>query len=466
MILSYKEKLNMKEIPQPVNTSETKFLVTFFDKLNYNKITYAVLRNYKYLPYDLKGSDIDLFVCEDDFKKFHKILKETAEQFNGYEISILRTPTVKDVSVSGFYDNEWWGVRFDTFTYIGTNECSIFANNYITDRIEYHNSLKVVSKNDADVLGFIKELIGAKKYSKRYSEGALKAYVNAQEQYYKAFCETLPIDIVTSYLIPLLKDELLFSEKICFIIYNGYKSKSLKNGIKSDLLNAISNYKYKLKRLVDTPGFSIAILGTDGSGKTTIINSLIPLLEKPLHNKIVYSHMRPNMLPNIAQLFGKPKVEGPNTKPHNGQVSGVIISALRLLYYSFDYIIGYWIIVNTTLAKKTTIWFFDRYYYDYLIDQKRASINLPIWVIKFIGIFIPKPDLILCLGTDPNLIHSRKPELPLNEVKIQVMKLKEFCLEKDNAVWVDTGNKSIESTVDYAMNQIIINMANRYKNKS
>jgi len=443
-------------------TPEADFLIDLFSRLNKSEIIYSVLRNYEFLPYDLRGSDIDLFVCEEDFKKFHEILKESAKQYNGAIISILSTPTVKDVSISGFYDNEWWGVRFDTFIYIGTNECSIFSNSYITDRIEYHNGIKVVSKNDAFVLGFIKEIIGAKKYSKRYSEGALIAFASAEEQYYSAFCETLPVNIVTEYLIPLLKDEKIFSEKICLTIYNGYKQKTFKNGIKSYLLKAILNFKYKLNRLLDPPGFSIAILGTDGAGKTTIINSLIPLLEKPLHNKMAYSHMRPDMIPNIAQLFGRPKVDGPNTNPHNGQVSGVVISVLRLLYYSFDYIIGYWVLVNTTLAKKTTIWFFDRYYYDYLIDQKRASINLPIWVIKVVGVFIPTPDLILCLGTEPNVIYSRKPELPLNEVKIQVKKLKEFCFKKHNAVWIDTGKNSIEETINITMKEIINKMSKRY----
>ncbi|MFP4845203.1 hypothetical protein [Winogradskyella sp. PE311] len=453
----------MENISNSIKTSEADFLVALFDGLNKNEITYCVLRNFDTLPYHLNGSDIDVFVSKEDFEKFHEILIQIATKFEGKIISKLTTPSVKDVAICGFYNNEWWGIRFDTFTYIGTNECAIVSNKYIIDRIEFHNKIKVVNRNDALIIGFVKEIIGAKKYSHRYSKGALKAYNAEQENYTRAFRETLPKVLVTDCLIPLLKDESVFSKHICHKLYKGYRKKAFINNPKKHIVNTIGSFGYKLKRLIKTPGFSVAIMGTDGSGKTTVINELIPLLEKPLHNKIVCSHMRPNTIPNIAQLFGKPKVDGLNENPHQGSASGFLGSFLRLLYYTFDYIFGYWTKVNITLAKKTTIWFFDRYYYDYLIDQKRARINLPKWLINFIEVFIPAPDLIICLGAEPNLIYARKPELPLNEIKKQINKLKTFSKTKENAVWVDTGENSLETTINLTMLHIINKMSNRYQ---
>jgi energy-coupling factor transporter ATP-binding protein EcfA2 len=444
-------------------TAETNFLVDFFSLLNQNNITYCILRNYESLPYDLKGSDIDLFVQKCDFELLHIILENCAKKFGGNVISKLTAPSVKDVAITGYHNGEWWGVRFDTFTYIGTNDYSIFSNEYIINRIEFYNDIKVVKKNDALVIGFIKEIIGAKKYSKKYAKGALKAYREEQEIYDNAFCDTLSADIVEGFLIPLLKNKMFFSHKTCGILFRGYKKRAFKNDPINFLTNIFFNLKYKFVRLLKTPGFSIAVLGTDGAGKSTIINMLTPLLQKSLHNEISYSHMRPNMFPNIAQLFGKPYDSTPNTNPHGGGQSNFGISLIRLTYYWIDYVIGYWVVVNITLAKKTTIWFFDRYYYDYIIDQKRGGIKLPIGIIKLFGIFVPTPDLILCLGTTPELINSRKPELPIEDVRIQVQKLKSFCANNKNAFWIETGNKSIESTVNYAMVQIILSMSNRYK---
>ena len=446
-------------------TSDSSFLIDFFTELNQQQIIYCVLRNYDSLPNDLKGSDIDLFVKKSNFNLFHTILENCANKFGGKVISVLNAPSVKDVAVTGNYNGKWWGVRFDTFTYIGTNDYSIFSNEFIISRIEFHNNIKVVKKNDAFIIGFVKEIIGAKNYSMRYAVGALKAYEEEAEIYDKALCETLSSVNVKNDLIPILNGKQHFTEKTCAIIFKGYRKKAFKKSPIQFLKNMFLNFGNKFYRLIFTPGFSVAVLGTDGAGKSTIINRLIPLLEKPLHNKISYSHMRPNLFPNIAQLFGKPYDNALNANPHEGKQSNFMMSLFRLTYYWVDYIIGFWVVVNLNLAKKTTIWFFDRYYYDYMIDQKRSGIKLPVWIIKFYGIFVPTPDLILCLGTEPELISSRKPELPLDELERQVSELKSFCKTKSNAIWIDTGDKSIESTVNFAMREIIFNMAKRYDKK-
>ena len=101
------------------------------------------------------------------------------------------------------------------------------------------------------------------------------------------------------------------------------------------------------------------------------------------------------------------------------------------------------------------------YYYDYLIDQKRAKINLPIWIVKVFQFFVPKPNIIFCLGAEPELIYKRKPELPLKEVERQVTKLKEFCESNKRAIWIDTGT-SIEDSCNQVIESIILK-ANNYK---
>ena len=109
------------------------------------------------------------------------------------------------------------------------------------------------------------------------------------------------------------------------------------------------------------------------------------------------------------------------------------------------------------MVKKSSIWIFDRYYFDYLIDQKRARISLPIWIIRGVKFFIPEPDLILCLGTEPEIIFKRKPELPLNELTEQVKKLKSFCESENRAVWIDTGNtldKTVQKTLEVIVNKM------------
>lgn len=76
-----------------------------------------------------------------------------------------------------------------------------------------------------------------------------------------------------------------------------------------------------------------------------------------------------------------------------------------------DYTLGYMKVVSPIIHLKSKIFIFDRYYYDYYIDQKRSKTNLPYWIVRFGEILLPKPDLILCLGGDPEKSTNvnRKP---------------------------------------------------------
>jgi len=75
---------------------------------------------------------------------------------------------------------------------------------------------------------------------------------------------------------------------------------------------------------------------------------------------------------------------------------------------------------------------------------------------------VPKPDVILCLGADPEIIHDRKPELPLEETKRQIEALRRFCDSNKRAVWIDTGC-SIQDSVDQALEAITTRIAARYE---
>ena len=104
----------------------------------------------------------------------------------------------------------------------------------------------------------------------------------------------------------------------------------------------------------------------------------------------------------------------------------------------------------------------DRYYYEYMIDPRRCAVKLPRGWARFWSWFIPKTDLILCLGGNPEKIYARKPETSLEEVKRQVAALKKFCEGNRRAVWIDTTTSKKES-MDAALTAITQRMSRRYK---
>ncbi len=198
-------------------------------------------------------------------------------------------------------------------------------------------------------------------------------------------------------------------------------------------------------------GYTIVFLGTDGSGKTTIIDRVTPFLNEKFPNNVYYEHLRPNWIPTISKLLGRKGTSKPETDPHRNDKSGVISSLFRFIYYFVDYTLGYWFKIYPKKAFKSCVWIFDRYYYEYLIDQRRTRVTLPYWILKAGQFLIPEPDLIICLGANPKAIYSRKPEMTLEEVTRQVNELSAFCKKHKNAVWVDTSctvEHSVKSTLD------------------
>lgn len=428
------------------------FLINFFTLLEKNAIEYCILRNYQTLPHSAGNSDIDILVMPDDLKKFYEIFDISLNN-NGGKIIIQYGKLTPRICVAGTINNEYYGIQFDVHEGIlPYQDTNMYPVESIFNNIKIYNNIKVADDNDSDILAFLKEIFHNGFCKEKYFLAAKKVWLSNNKYknelrkiYTNEFINMFEIVIQNDYDINNIKKLSLIGRK------------NLKNGIKKKL----SNIKSKFYRFFKTPGFTIAILGTDGAGKTTIINNIREPLNEAVHNSFYYEHMRPNLIPNIAQLFNKSKNEGPVTNPHQSKTSGFFGSLVRICYYSFDYTIGYLIKVYPVIVKKSSIWVFDRYYYDYIIDPKRARLNLPEWLIKGIKNFIPRPNLIICLGATPEIIFERKPELPLDEITRQVNKLKEFAKKEKNAIWVDT-DKSIKYSTEEVFKIIIKKMSERY----
>lgn len=191
----------------------------------------------------------------------------------------------------------------------------------------------------------------------------------------------------------------------------------------------------------------IAFLGTDGSGKTTVMNAVLPEIEKQLGQRFIVRHLRPGLLPPLGRLRGVKHEKGwVCTDPHGSKPSGFIGSGVRAVYLAIDYILGYWLVVRRVImANGIAGWIFDRYAYDMLIDPLRFRIKLPQQVLKMLLAVIPKPDLVICLGGDAKAIYKRKPETTLEEVARQLELLKDLQSSDSRIRWIDS-TESLEKT--------------------
>lgn len=437
--------------------TKKEFISNLFKDFKLNKIQYFVYGEYSALPDNTGGSDIDIVINDKDLELVKKIIEKIYKS-NGVILgSFYTNPT----SLFYRFITTEWGVQIDIFfkgfMYKGIEYYS--KQNIIKDIIS-HNDINVLRIDKAYYIGFFKEVIHLGKAKDKYINGFIKE-VNSDIEYYKKEINRL------------------YGNKTEEIIFNNLEFENLKEQCKVIRENILKNFsskkkcdiiRYKIsliKRLFKTkPGYVIAILGTDGSGKSTIINNITPILNEGFHNGVIYNHLRPNVIPDLGVVLGKKEKNKEIrvvSNPHAEKQSGFVGSLIRWGYYMIDYTLGYLKAVYQVIHTKSKIFIFDRYYYDYYIDQKRSKTNLPNWVLKFGEFFVSKPDIILCLGGDPEKIYNRKPETSLEEVTRQTNALKDFCSNHKNAVWIDTCT-DIQTSTDEAMNAICDMMDNRFSN--
>lgn len=428
-----------------MHITSVEYTNDLFNMINQSAIKYCVLRNFIHLPESTGNSDLDILIHYESIHDFDQLIKQFIYQFKLKLVSVIEDGQYSKYCIS---DNNW-GIQIDVFkgaVYFGNKE--IIPSSILFANTEIYNNVYVLNDRVAALLSFLKELLNNKDCEQKY-------IIDLQTKFDSLDVKAVFLSQFSPHFISYLNLNLHKLKKESLIQLYQISKKSFKKP-------KLFKINFKIRRLFRQPGFFIAFLGSDGSGKSTIIENISPILSKAFHNAVYYEHMRPNKLPSIARLFGKKEEFNKLvTNPHGSSSSGFLGSLLRWLYYTFDYTFGFYSKVWPKKAICSCVWIFDRYYYDFLIDSKRGRIKLPRWLLKLGEFFVPEPDLILCLGTDAQTIYKRKPELSLDEVERQVLGLKKFCDSNRRAVWIDTG-KDIDISSYDALDVIITMMSKRF----
>ena len=166
--------------------------------------------------------------------------------------------------------------------------------------------------------------------------------------------------------------------------------------------------------------FTISFSGVDGAGKTTILKIVKEKLSGNGH-KVIEIRSRPSILPILSSFkYGKKQAEKNATValPRKGTNESKLSSLLRFSYYLTDYVLGqFYIYFRYTRYGYVIV--YDRFYFDYIIDAKRANLVISPRVARFFLRFIKEPDLNIFLYAPVEIIEQRKQEL--DAVTIQLL---------------------------------------------
>jgi thymidylate kinase len=182
----------------------------------------------------------------------------------------------------------------------------------------------------------------------------------------------------------------------------------------------------------------IVFLGTDGSGKSSVINAVCEGLKKEGYETRKF-HLR---APLREGRGGPPVVD-----PHGKRPYGQWLSTVKVFYLLFYYWGGHFFKVRP-LLKRNAVVLFDRYYHDMLVDPLRYCYGGSMWLARLAGKLVPQPDLWILLDAPPEILQSRKQEVPFAETVRQRKEYRKQIGEMKNGVVVDASKILDEVVAD------------------
>ena len=426
--------------------SATEHIKQIIEFLNANA-DYAVLRNFERLPDRNDSRDIDIIITRKSYKKIKQALVELIDRSGWKIITYLKSDRLityvcatttegktEIVQWDFFFDTSVWGVQlmsaqeflahkqFNGFLYYVGIECQfldkILYNCTVGSKYpEKYRATRDAAQNTDIVKKKIKQIFGCDNADECEQK-------RGKRLFFKALWSNIkrrPFGVLASIL--------LF------------------------LYTFIGNY------LRSRTGFSIGFTGPDGSGKTTVIDTILERIAPVFKTAHKYYHFRPTLFGNLGEVAHsagiKKEVDRNYSDPHRGGKTGKLNSFVRLCYYSLDYIIGYFVKVKP-VTRITRVVVFDRYYTDIICDSRRSRIYLsPKFLYWWGKLFIPTLDYNILLTASSETILARKRELDEEGIKTINAKIDYLAGKKGYTKVLNesTPQVAVYKILDYVFNE-------------
>jgi thymidylate kinase len=432
-------------------------LTWLFNEYKKNNVAYCILRNYKHLPEKCSSQDIDILIDRKSLKKAENIIFRMTEHFDLNLLPLIRKEYLSRYTIFKINSNRIFHFTIEYFT---DGEC--FAACYLkgekilAERRTYKNFFIPHPVHEA-MVSWLKTFLLTGNFKYKYKLFILET-VRLYHQEFQNLLNEIFGKKMANTIWPLIKSGNI--EKVSRYQKRMFNLILLKT-IFANPLNFMKKFLilcyFELLLRLNPSGIIVAIIGPDGSGKSTTTKEIAKIFEKIYSfNEECHIYWRPGILPLLGDLFRLEKREfkGPCTNPHAAKPSGFLFSLMRLIYYTIDYIIGYPLKILPKIARNYMI-IFDRYYYDFIIDPYRSRIKLPRFIPYLIMKFIiPKPDVVIYLDNNPDTLIKRKQEVPIEELERQLTEYRDLVSKLPNG-YIINGDRPLEDIVHEAASLIL-----------
>jgi thymidylate kinase len=408
------------------SSEQATALSAVFDALNQSEIKWLVLRNYEGLPEVNRSKDIDLGLEKENMTRAENIITETLlvhrfDRLYKEDFQYVRCLTFFNVG-----EDRVLSIKVDLLDGFVWRGAQLFEFGQLYSSRVPNKVFFVPDPVDDGVMLWMKPLLTGGFVKTRYVDDIQRVSSSYPEQFRERMLSTFG-QTLTDEVWPLIQQGRL-AETIPYqhrLAWTAWLRAVFHSPIKTLIFSLSHLISEIVRRASRKPASLISVAGPDGVGKTTFINLLKQELARILvkdPESIQVTHFRPNILPNIKQLFSGRKYDASTeefTKPHRATPASPPSSLVRLTYYWLDYLLGYWL-VNRRKCTRGMVMIFDRYFYDFIVDPRRSRINLPTWVRKLFLHLTPQPDLVFFLVCDADTVYARKQELSQEEIARQL----------------------------------------------
>jgi hypothetical protein len=175
-------------------------------------------------------------------------------------------------------------------------------------------------------------------------------------------------------------------------------------------------FRRTVERVTYPTGLVVAITGPDGAGKSALAREL-PEACRGLFRRDSHFHWRPGVLPRPGSLLGR-DVSDPS-EPHGRDAHGRGASAVLLVYFWIDFVIGTWLRFSLP-RRRSALVLVERGWWDIEADPLRYRLNPPPRLLRALGRLLPRPQIAFTLVGDADVLLDRKQELTRQEVERQL----------------------------------------------
>ncbi len=169
------------------------------------------------------------------------------------------------------------------------------------------------------------------------------------------------------------------------------------------LKDRLREMRRKLWRMLEPAGLTIGVLGRDGSGKTTFIDSLLQNIHPCFRVTKTY-----HLYPGVILKHKAPTTE--TQRPHEVKKRSLVLSLMKLNLLLVEYVLGDCIKVFPGKVRANGI-IFDRYFADIIADPVRYRQREHKMITQLYNRLIPQPDLWFVLDVSSEVLLTRKQEI-------------------------------------------------------